>query len=153
LPPIRQKKSAKARSQIEAYIRHLILERLEDTLESIEGVIKQLRKLPWQDPEERVEAHVVKATLRVCRSKYTSISLVSDVLSGLQVYQDRVVIRVVDSLLEGVYRGLEVRVRRDFQRMIGYARLIGDLYTYEVVSAPLIFQLLHTLLEHGHEVG
>lgn len=41
---------------------------------------------------------------------------------------------------------------RDSQRLVGYARLLSELYNYAVVGSPTIFDTLHLLLDSGHEV-
>lgn len=38
----------KVRTPLQLYVRHLMMERLRDDPDVVEGVIKQLRKLPWQ---------------------------------------------------------------------------------------------------------
>lgn len=66
--------------------------------------------LPFsKDPEAKVESEVLRASLRLCRSRYPCIHLAADVLSGLARHQDRVVVKVVDTLLEELHRGIEVR--------------------------------------------
>lgn len=62
-----------------------------------------------QDPEAHVESEVLRASLRLCRSRYPYIHLAADVLSGLLRYQDRVVLKAVDAVLEAIRRGVEVR--------------------------------------------
>lgn len=44
----RQQRAVKVRTPLQLYVRHLILEKLKDDPVVVEGVIKQLRKLPWQ---------------------------------------------------------------------------------------------------------
>lgn len=41
---------------------------------------------------------------------------------------------------------------REFQRLVGYARLLAELYNYAVVGSPTVFETLHLLLDSGHEV-
>lgn len=61
--PSRQQRAAKVRTPLQLYVRHLMLEKLRDDPDVVEGVIKQLRKLPWQvgRPCRRVD---VKSVLR-----------------------------------------------------------------------------------------
>lgn len=44
----RQKRAVKVRTPLQLYIRYLMMEKLRDDPVVVEGVIKQLRKLPWQ---------------------------------------------------------------------------------------------------------
>ncbi|CAM9564743.1 unnamed protein product, partial [Hapterophycus canaliculatus] len=41
---------------------------------------------------------------------------------------------------------------RESQRLVGYARLLAELYNYSVVGSPTVFETLHLLLDSGHEV-
>eukprot|EP00752_Nemacystus_decipiens_P014194 g12623.t1 len=153
-PPERQQRAAKVRTPLQLYVRHLMLEKLRDDPDVVEGVIKQLRKLPWQDPEAGVESEVVRASLRLCRTRYPCIHLAADVLSGLARHQDRVAVKAVDAVLEVLHRGIELPGGggREFQRLVGYARLLAEMYNYAVVGSPTVFETLHLLLDSGHEV-
>lgn len=42
---------------------------------------------------------------------------------------------------------------REFQRLVGYARLLAEMYNYAVVGSPTVFETLHLLLDSGHEVS
>lgn len=41
---------------------------------------------------------------------------------------------------------------RESQRLVGYARLLAEMYNYSVVGSPTVFETLHLLLDSGHEV-
>ena len=40
--------------------------------------------------------------------------------------------------------------KREPQRVLGLVRLLGELYNYSVVSAPVIYELLYTAINYGH---
>ncbi|CAN0276671.1 unnamed protein product, partial [Ectocarpus sp. 13 AM-2016] len=103
----RQQRAAKVRTPLQLYVRHLMMDKLRDDPDVVEEVIKQLRKLPWQDPEVDVESEVLRASLRLCRSRYPCIHLAADVLSGLARHQDRVAVKAVDAVLEAMHRAIE----------------------------------------------
>ncbi|CAN0483839.1 unnamed protein product, partial [Ectocarpus sp. 12 AP-2014] len=105
-----------------------------------------------KDPEADVESEVLRASLRLCRSRYPCIHLAADVLSGLARHQDRVAVKAVDAVLEAMHRAIEVWLAVFSQRLVGYARLLGELYNYAVVGSPTIFETLHLLVDSGHEV-
>ncbi|CAM9681409.1 unnamed protein product, partial [Ectocarpus sp. 8 AP-2014] len=153
-PESRQQRAAKVRTPLQLYVRHLMMDKLRDDPDVVEEVIKQLRKLPWQDPEADVESEVLRASLRLCRSRYPCIHLAADVLSGLARHQDRVAVKAVDAVLEAMHRAIELPGGGggESQRLVGYARLLGELYNYAVVGSPTIFETLHLLVESGHEV-
>ena len=66
---------------------------------SVDRLIRQLRKLPWDKKsialvsevdmsgnECNAEQYLVKTWLKVCRTKYVDIPLVADCISGLTRY-------------------------------------------------------------------
>lgn len=55
-----------------------------------------------------MESEVLRASLRLCRSRYPCIHLAADVLSGLARHQDRVAVKAVDAVLEAMHRAIEV---------------------------------------------
>ena len=57
-------------------------------------VIKSIRRLPWNKPEEQIQFHVVKAVLKVARTKYVSLPNVADCLSGLSKHCPNLIIEV-----------------------------------------------------------
>ena len=113
-------------------------------------VIKSLRRLPWSIEAEAVETHVLKASLRVARTKYVSIPNIADCLSGLYRYRPNLLVQLVDRILEEVQRSMDAPHKREPQRVLGLVRLLGELYNYSVVSAPVIYELLYTAINYGH---
>ncbi|CAN0203100.1 unnamed protein product, partial [Ectocarpus fasciculatus] len=107
-PESRQQRAAKVRTPLQLYVRHLMMDKLRDDPDVVDEVIKQLRKLPWQDPEADIESEVLRASLRLCRSRYPCIHLAADVLSGLARHQDRVAVKAVDAVLEAMHRAIEL---------------------------------------------
>jgi regulator of nonsense transcripts 2 len=146
---------------VQQYARYLIQQRLEDTASSgndsngigVDDVIRSLRRLPWQSPEERVSYHVMKAVLKVARTKYISIPNLADCLSGLQRYYPNLVTEVVDRVFEEIQRALENPFKRDHQRIHGFARLLGELYNFTALSTTVIFEVLYHLLNFGHDIS
>lgn len=171
-PPDRKVKQKKQYTMIQSYTRDLILKRLNS--DTVEFVIKQLRKLPWVESDEKkvshegevknedgsspptapvmqnIEYHVVKASLKLARSKYTNVPVVADCLSGLSRYQPNLMVRLVDSLFEEVLRGFDTPYKREQQRMLSYIRLFAELYNYNVISANVIFDLLFLCITYGY---
>jgi regulator of nonsense transcripts 2 len=58
----------------------------------------------------------------------------------------------VDRILEEIHRGLDVPQKREPQRILGLVRLLGELYNYSVISAPVIYELLYTVINHSHRI-
>lgn len=150
-PPERVARAAKKElTVVQQYARFLILEKLEEPRVSVEAVIKSLRRLPWKNTEEKVAFHIVKASLKVARSKYVSLPNLADCLSGLASYHPNVVTQLVDRILEEVQRGLETPYKREIQRTLGLVRLLGELYNFTAISSVIIFDLLYHLINFGH---
>jgi len=150
-PPERVAKSTKApRSLVQQYARYLIQVKLEEPRASIEGIIRSLRRLPWKDPAENIVLHVIKASMKVARSKYVSIPNLADCLSGIGSYHPNLIVVVVDRILEEVQRSIETPYKREVQRVLGLVRLLGELYNFTAISSVIIFDLLYHLIEFGH---
>jgi len=152
-PPDRTSKVVKKQlSVVQQYARYLILEQLDEKKNvDIDSVIKSLRRLPWKDEQENIVHHVIKAALKIARTKYTTIPNLADCLSGLVTYQPCLLTILVDRILEEVQRAIESPFKREMQRMIGFIRLLGELYNFTAISSIIIFDLLHHLINFGHE--
>jgi len=65
---------------VQQYIKYLISQKLDDSSSSVEHVIKCLRKLPWNNTEENVPFYIIRAVLKVSRTKYVSLPNIADCL-------------------------------------------------------------------------
>eukprot|EP01038_Epipyxis_sp_PR26KG_P009687 gene9687-13040_t len=151
-PPEKVASKKKTLTTVQKYIHYLIQERLESSQVSVETIIKSIRRLPWQDKDEKVEFHIIKAVMKVSRTKYVSIPNIADCLSGLAKYFPNLLIQVVDRVLEEVQRGLDSPYKREPQRMLGVVKLLGELYNFTAVSSNIIFDLLYHIINYGHRV-
>jgi regulator of nonsense transcripts 2 len=149
-PPERVHRVTKQYSVVQQYARYLIQERADDPKASVDEVIKSLRRLPWGSAEENISLHVVKAVLKVARTKYVSLPNVADCLSGLARYYPNLVTQLVDRVLEELQRALDSPYKREIQRSLGLVRLLGELYNFTAVSSTIVFDLLYHLLNFGH---
>eukprot|EP00850_Spirogloea_muscicola_P006728 SM000032S12112 [mRNA] locus=s32:567211:573564:- [translate_table: standard] len=92
-PPERSARVAKIRPALHQYIRRLLFVELDRT--SIERILRQIRKLPWQ----QCEAYLLKCLMKVHRGKYSQVHLVASLTAGLSRYHDAFSIAVVDQVL------------------------------------------------------
>lgn len=150
-PPSVVEKVKTILTNVQKYTRYLILEKL-DSSNSVDGIIKCLRKLPWNDKESNIEYYFVKACLRKSRTKIVTVPFIADCLSGLIRSCPNVIICVVDRILEEVQRGLESPHKREAQRMLGVCRLLGELYNFTVIPSTIIYDLLYHIINFGHDV-
>lgn len=149
-PPERVAREKKVRSKLELYIRHLLLSNLAPVPSVIDKIIRQLRKLPWSSPEDNVEKILIKVCIKVAKTKYVSIHLVADIVAALIKHRPRFVVKLVDTVLEELYRGMQLPHKRDVQKLLGVTKLLGELFNYSVVSSNIVFDALYWFLSHGH---
>lgn len=110
-PPPIEKAVKKKRPPLQEYIRKLLYKDLSKV--TTEKVLRQMRKLPWQDPE--VKGYLICCMINIWNVKYNSIHCVANLLAGLVAYQEDVGIHVVDGVLEDIRLGMEVRTVSQFQ--------------------------------------
>lgn len=158
-PPEKQPAAArkKERSLLEQYVRYLILDTLDTADAStssemtVDVTIKALRRLPWNQIKEiPLDVYITKAAMKLARYKYTSIPNLADCLSGIAKHYPNVLTRLLDTCLEEIQRAIEIPYKRDIQRIIGYTKLIGELYNFTAIPSTLIFDLLFHLIHYGH---
>ncbi|KAL6980419.1 Regulator of nonsense transcripts upf2 [Sarracenia purpurea var. burkii] len=143
-PPERSARVSKVRPPLHQYIRKLLFSDLDKS--SIEHVLRQLRKLPWNE----CEPYILKCFLKVHRGKYGQIHLIASLTSGLSRYHDEFAVAVVDEVLEEIRLGLELNDYGMQQRRLAHMRLLGELYNYEQLDSSVIFDTLYLILVFGH---
>jgi hypothetical protein len=148
-PPDRVSKREKEFDPMNRFVRKLLLEDLNK--DNVERILKKIRRLPWADA--RVTRWVIKSVLKVARTKCSQIRCVCDVLAGLARYQDSMIVQLVDMLLEDIRFDLETNPGSSYQRRIGNIKLLGEMYNYNLVNVTVVFDVLHALVNTGHEVS
>lgn len=137
-------------------MRHLLLVRLEPTEASISLVTKQLVRLPWDDPSQQCGALVTRLMLKACRKgRYKTIEAIAAVSSKLRAQRaaGEVTVRLIDAVIEELRWTLEHANFRDHQRVITYARLLGEMYaTSSQVSGQVVLDMLYEFINVGHEI-
>lgn len=130
--------------------------RLEPTEASVQLVTKQLVRLPWDDPSQECGALVTRIMLKACRKgRYKTIEAIATVSSKLRAQRaaGEVTIRLIDAVIEELRWAMENPNFRDQQRIITYARLLGEMYaTSSQVSGQVVIDLLYELINVGHEI-
>ncbi|KAL0464063.1 UNVERIFIED_CONTAM: Regulator of nonsense transcripts UPF2 [Sesamum latifolium] len=143
-PPERSARVSKVRPPLHQYIRKLLFSDLDKS--SIEHVLRQLRKLPWNE----CQPYLLKCFLKVHKGKYGQIHLIASLTAGLSRYHDDFAVAVVDEVLEEIRLGLELNEYGMQQQRIAYMRFLGELYNYELVDSSVIFDTLYLILAFGH---
>lgn len=152
-PPAAPRKIAKVYPPLEAYLRHLLLEKLEPTESSISFVTKHLLKFPWGDPSKQCGALICKYMLKACRrGRYKVISAVASVAASIRRTKPEVAARLIDACIEEIQWAIEHPSFRDQQRTLTYARLLGEMTGASLVTGPIVIQELYNFINFGHDI-
>ena len=111
---------------------------------TVEKVIKQLRKLRWDDPDVREWVH--QALIDCASVKYHIIHLVACVISGLARYHEPEMLRLVEATVEAARAAVERNDFREAQRRVCLMRLVGELYNYQLIDSSTVFKILDLVL-------
>ncbi|KAG2202111.1 hypothetical protein INT47_008083 [Mucor saturninus] len=148
-PPDKSAIQVKERSTMELYIRKLIHEDL--CKKTLDKILKQLRKLHWEDPS--IRNMLAKIFQKIWKIKFGNIHLIAILASGLNRYHTDFGVQVVDGVVEEIRIGLEQNIFKHNQRRIAVAKYLGELYNYRMIESPLIFDTLYSIVTFGHEYG
>lgn len=152
-------------SVLAKYIRYLFIDRLCASNINIDNLIRSIRRLPFHIKEEssdnenptfleneEVNEYVFKYSLKIIKQKYNCITNLADMFAGLKQFQPNLLTRLIDIVYEEIFRGMDCATsKRDYQRMIGLIKFMGELYNYIVLNANNVFDLLYLLIHYGHK--
>jgi regulator of nonsense transcripts 2 len=152
-PPAGPRKMAKVYPPLEAYLRYLLLVKLEPTEPSVSFVTKQLLKFPWGDPAKQCGALICKYMLKACRKgRYKAISAVASVAASVRRTKPEVAARLIDACIEEIQWSMEHPSFRDQQRTITYARLLGEMQAASLITGPIVIQQLYNFINFNHDI-
>jgi regulator of nonsense transcripts 2 len=145
-PPDKSAIQVKERSPMELYIRKLIHEDL--CKKTLDKILKQLRKLHWEDPQ--IRTILIKIFQKIWKIKFGNIHLMAILASGLNRYHTDFGVQIVDGVIEEIRIGLEQNIFKHNQRRIAVAKYLGELYNYRMIESPLVFDTLYSIVTFGH---
>lgn len=148
-PPERAAIEQKERTPIELFLRKLVY--LDLTKRSLDKIVKQIRKLHWE--EDEVVGLLHKIFSKPGKIKYSNIDLLAVILSSLHRHHLDFCISVIDDLLESITFGLELNEFKFNQKRIAEVKYLGELYVYKMVDSPTIFDVLYKIVTFGHQRG
>lgn len=152
-PPKQTGRPTKEVPPLEAYLRHLLLSRLEAEEKSISFVSKQIQRMPWSDPGVECGALVCKLMLKACRrGRYKATKAVAGLAANLKRSKPEVPARLIDNVLEEIEWFMRHPNFRDHQRTLVCARLLGELYCSAAIPSTILFDEVHHILNFGHEI-
>jgi len=150
-PTMKTREKAKELSPIEAYLKHLLFDRLEKN--KIPFISKQMLRLPWNDAIVDYGALTVKYMLQACRKgRYKSIADVASLASTIKKSKPEILARIIDAVLEELQFVMEKPNIRDQQRAIVYGKLLGELHSHTLVSSQAIFDQLFNFVNYDHDI-
>ena len=116
-------------------------------------VSKALLRFPWNDPSQQCGALICRYMMKACRKgRYKVIYAVAAVASSMRRSRPEVAARLIDAVLEDLQWSMEYPSFRDQQRTITYAKLLGELHSFSLVSGPTVIQQLYNFINLGHEI-
>jgi regulator of nonsense transcripts 2 len=148
-PPERAAILQKERTTLDLYVRNLVY--VDLSKKSLDKVIKQIRKLHWEESE--VVEMLRKIFVKPGKIRFGNIYLLAMLLAALYRFHMSFAITVLDEILERVTVGLETNDFKFNQRRIAEVKYLGELYMYRIVDSTLIFDTLYKVLNYGHEGG
>lgn len=144
-PPDTQQSAQKIRPPMHEYIRKLLYKDLSKV--TTEKVLRQMRRLPWDDPE--IAFYATKCLIAVWNVRYNSIHCAANLLAGLAPYHEHIAIQVVDGVLEDIRLGMEVNHPKYNQRRVSGVKYLGELYNYRMLESAVVFKTLYSFITFG----
>lgn len=151
-PPEGVAATQKVRSPMQLYIRYLIYEELNKG--NVDKIIKYMRRLNWEDKD--TYDYIVKCLSKAYNIRYYNIRCLADLASGISSYQDKAVVRVIDTVFEDIRAGLEIHSPKLAQRRVAMAKYLGELYNYRLIESSNVLNTLYSIISFGvtfnHEI-
>ncbi|KAK7464560.1 hypothetical protein BaRGS_00037895 [Batillaria attramentaria] len=144
-PPENTQSARQERPPMHNYIRKLLYKDLSKV--TTEKVLRQMRKLNWDDPE--IAFYATKCLTAVWNIRFNSVHCAANLLAGIAPYHEHVAIQVVDGVLEEIRLGMEINHPKYNQRRVSCVKYLGELYNYRMVESTVIFRILYSLITFG----
>lgn len=152
-PPAQSSRPQKEVPPLEAYLRDLLLTRLEPDAKSVSFVSNQIQRMPWSDPGIECGALVTKYMLKACRrGRYKTTKAVAALAVNLKRSKPEVTARLIDDVLEEIEWFICHPSFRDNQRTLVCARLLGELYCEGALPSSILFDAVHHIINCGHSI-
>jgi regulator of nonsense transcripts 2 len=144
-PPEGKQEERKKRPPMHQYIRRLLYKDLNKV--GTEKVLRQLRKLPWDDSE--IASYITKCITAIWNVRYNIIHCVANLLAGIAPYHEEHAIAAVDGILEDIRLSMELNHPKYNQRRVCAVKFLGELYNYRMVESSVIFKMLYSFISYG----
>uniref|UniRef100_A0A4Y0BN84 MIF4G domain-containing protein n=1 Tax=Anopheles funestus TaxID=62324 RepID=A0A4Y0BN84_ANOFN len=130
------------RLRIHTFIHCLIADKLNIT--NVDKVLEVFIGLNWND---MVTYHyAVWCLSRAYNIQYHLIRCLADLLVGLNSYQERAVMHVIDTVVKDIWAGLRVRDNKLIQQRVAMVKYLGEMYKYQLVDSDKILTTLRLII-------
>mmetsp|Transcript_11835 Transcript_11835/g.21352 ORF Transcript_11835/g.21352 Transcript_11835/m.21352 type:complete len:659 (+) Transcript_11835:108-2084(+) len=152
-PPPQTSRPTKEVSPLEAYLRYLLMTRLEADEKSVSFASKQIQRMPWSDPGTDCGAIVCKYMLKACRKgRYKATKAIASLAANLKRSKPEVPARLIDDVLEEIQWFMVHPNFRDHQRTLVCARVLGELFNAAAIPSSIVFDEISHVLDFGHDI-
>lgn len=148
-PPQHSSIPQNEQSVMEKYIDRLIY--VDLTKKSYDKILRQVRKLVWQDRD--IHRHMLLVFTQAWKIKQASLPLLASLLHALAKQRPAFAYEVIDIIMEDILCGLEENKFRDNQKRITSVKFISELYISRMLDSQLILRILYLLTSYGHPGG
>ena len=147
--------------ELTQYILHLLLSELNKY--NLNTVLKQLRKLPYDD-FETIKSLLRSVLSHIRECAYGTIHLLASVLGGLSRYHEEVGVVIIDFIIEDIRYSLQQeyldhiqlginqnaefipsKLRSEQKRVIDI-KFLGEFYNYQLLDINVIMDVLYMLI-------
>ncbi|CEP62368.1 Nmd2p LALA0_S05e04082g [Lachancea lanzarotensis] len=112
-----------------------------------ERLVKLVRRAHWK--EESIHKTMVSLFSKPEKISYQSLDLLATVLKGLFPYYRNFVVQVIDGVLEGIERGLEINDFSLNMVRIAQMRYLSSLYNNNLLKIEVVLDILFKVLLSG----
>ncbi|XP_074649802.1 regulator of nonsense transcripts 2-like [Tubulanus polymorphus] len=144
-PPDTVQTTKKERPPMHEYIRKILYDDL--TKHTVEKMLRQMRKLDWDDDDLR--NYAAKCLTAVWNVRFNNVHCLANLLAGLAPFHENIAVLVVDGVLEDVRVGMEINAPKFNQRRVSTAKYLGELYNYRMVESAVVFKTLYSFITFG----
>lgn len=114
---------------------------------TISNVLRKLRKLDWNN---KTTSNFVIATLSSAWNiKFYNIAVLAQLLSSIFHAHSKIVLMVLDTILEDIRLGMQMNSIEYNQRRISSIKYLAECFNFNLVDSTLLFSVMYSLITYG----
>uniref|UniRef100_A0A182T7Y2 MIF4G domain-containing protein n=1 Tax=Anopheles maculatus TaxID=74869 RepID=A0A182T7Y2_9DIPT len=137
--------SKKTLPVMHSYIQHLIFKELNGS--NVDQIVQRMRRLNWDNKE--TFAYAVHCLSQAYNVRFNLIASLANMLYVLMLYQEKAVVRVIDTVLEDIRMGMDTHDINLARRQVAMVKYLGELYTFRLVESDTFINTLYTIISFG----